>query len=144
MTDQSDILVQLSTALAARAAAARDLVVAIRSSGARHLTGTIWQSELVVASEQSLPKRDRFDVTLPRGTATEATLAGRDPGTNIALLRLAQPAAAPHASQASPEVGALALAFGADGSGGATAFAADCRAHQPVSISREVYRTSRK
>ena len=71
MTDQSDILAQLSTALAARAAAARDLVVAIRSSGARHLTGTIWQSELIVASEQSLPKRDRFDVTLPGGTATE-------------------------------------------------------------------------
>jgi len=96
-------------------------VVAIRSSGARHLTGAIWQSNLVVASEQSLPKHDRFDVTLPGGTATEATLAGRDPGTNIALLRLEQPVVAPNASQASPEVGALALAFGADGSGGATA-----------------------
>ena len=48
-------------------------------------------------------------------------LTGRDPGTNVAFLRLAQPAAAPHTGHANPEVGELALAFGADGTGGATA-----------------------
>jgi S1-C subfamily serine protease len=121
MPDQSDILTQLSNALSARTTAARDVVTAIRISGTQHLTGTIWRSDLVVASEQSLPKRDKFDVVLPGGAATEATLVGRDPGTNIALLRLAQPASVPQASSASPEAGALVLAFGADGSGGATA-----------------------
>jgi S1-C subfamily serine protease len=121
MTDQPDILSQLSTALTARTATARDLVAAIRNPGPRYLTGTIWRSDLVVASEQSLPKRDKFAVTLPGGAETEATVAGRDPGTNIAVLRLAQPAAAPQAGDANAEAGALALAFGADGSGGATA-----------------------
>jgi S1-C subfamily serine protease len=122
MANQSDILVQLSNALTTRTAAARDTTAAIRSPGARHLTGTIWRSDLLVASEQALPKRDKFDVVLPGGAAAEAQLAGRDAGTNIALLRLAQPvAAAADAGNASAEVGALALAFGADGSGGATA-----------------------
>jgi S1-C subfamily serine protease len=121
MPDQSDILAQLSTALAARTAAARDAVTAIRISRSQHLTGTIWRSDLVVASDQSLPKRDKFDVVLPGGAASEAALVGRDAGTNIALLRLAQPAQGTPATSASAAAGALALAFGADGSGGATA-----------------------
>lgn len=121
MANQSDILEQFSNALAARAGAARDAVTAIRVSAARHLTGTVWRSDLLVASEQALPKRDKFDIVLPGGGAGEAQLAGRDPGTNIALLRLLQPIAAPPASQASAAAGALALAFGADGTGGATA-----------------------
>lgn len=121
MPDQSDILAQLSKALAARTAAARDAVTAIRISSTRHLTGTTWRSDLIVASEQSLPKRDKFDVVLPGGAGTEATLVGRDAGTNIALLRLAQPARETHASSATAEAGALVLAFGADGGGGATA-----------------------
>jgi S1-C subfamily serine protease len=122
MTEPSDILVQLSTALSARTAAVRDAIAAIQISGGRHLAGTVWRSDLLVASEQSLPKRDRYDVVLPGGAATEAQLVGRDPGTNIALLRLAQPAAAaPPTSNAVAEVGALALAFGSDGKGGTTA-----------------------
>ena len=57
MTDQPDLLAQFSTALAARANAATGTVVAIRLGHERHLTGLVWQSDLVVASEQSLPRR---------------------------------------------------------------------------------------
>ena len=121
MANSSDILAQLSSALCARAAAARDGVVAIRRAGARHLTATVWRPDLLVASEQSLPRRDRFEIVLPGGAASEATLAGRDPGTNVALLRPAQPLAAPATGAANAEAGALALAFGADGAGGVTA-----------------------
>jgi S1-C subfamily serine protease len=120
MAISTDSLVHLSSALSARTAAARDAVVAIKRSGGRHLAATVWRPDLLVASEQSLARGDRFDVVLPGGAAAEATLAGRDPGTNIALLRLAQPLSPEAGQTARAEVGSLALAFGADGAGGAT------------------------
>src|SRR5213078_1228899 len=94
-------LEQFSDALAAHAAAARGAVAAIRLSETRHLTGTLWQPDVVVASEQSLPKRD-----------------GRDPGTNVAALRLERPVEVPALMSGEVNAGALALAFGADGAGG--------------------------
>src|SRR3989454_8099650 len=115
-------LEQFSDALAAHAAAARRAVAAIRLSERRHLTGTLWQPDVVVASEQSLPKRNEFELIMPGGSAQGATVsakvAGRDPGTNIALLRLAQPVSLPPLVSGPAEAGALALAFGADGVGG--------------------------
>ena len=41
MTDQADPLVQFSNALAARAEAAKNAVVAIRLAHGRHITGTV-------------------------------------------------------------------------------------------------------
>jgi S1-C subfamily serine protease len=117
----SDALTQLSSALAARTAQARDVVVAIRVGGARHLTGTLWRPDLLVASEQALPKRDRFEVVLPGGAMSEARLVGRDSGTNVALLRIDRPVAAAPAGGAPAEAGCLVLAFGSDGRGGASA-----------------------
>jgi len=121
MANHSDILAQVSTALSARAAAARNEVAAIRLSGGRRLTGTVWRPDLIVTSEQSLPKRDTFDVVLGDGATAEAKLAGRDPGTNVAVLRLS-PASSTSAAtgNAAAAVGTLALAFGADGMGGAS------------------------
>jgi S1-C subfamily serine protease len=117
----SDPLSELSRAIAARAAAAKTLVAAIRFSEHRHLTGTIWQSDIVVASEQTLPKRDAYEVVAPGGALIAAQPAGRDPGTNIALLKLAQPVPAALPATSAPEAGQIALAYGADGAGGATA-----------------------
>jgi hypothetical protein len=52
----SDLLSQLSIAIAARAEAARNAVVAVRLGEGRHLTGLVWQPDIVVVSEQSLPR----------------------------------------------------------------------------------------
>lgn len=121
MTNTTDPLTELSRATAARAVAAKAFVAAIRFSENRHLTGTLWQSDLVVASEQALPKRDAYEVVVPGGAVVGAQLAGRDPGTNVALLKLGQPVAASLPAASTAEAGAIALAFGADGEGGATA-----------------------
>jgi S1-C subfamily serine protease len=117
----TDALNQFSAALAARTAAAAPLVAAIKLLDDRHLTATIWHADLLVASEQALPSRDEYDVVLPGGSTSKANVVGRDPGTNVALLKLAQPANVTPPPQAAPTVGALALAIGADGAGGATA-----------------------
>jgi S1-C subfamily serine protease len=121
MTDQADPLVQFSDALAARAEAAKNAVVAIRLAHGRHITGTVWGSEIVVASEQSLPRNDEFELVVAGGATVSAGIAGRDPSTNIALLRVAQPIAAAAISPGEAKTGALALACGADGTGGASA-----------------------
>ena len=58
------------------------------------------------------------EIVLADGSRFQARLAGRDPGTNIAVLRLEggpQPALL---AAAAPQPGALVLALGADGAGG--------------------------
>jgi S1-C subfamily serine protease len=121
MTDQADLLTQFSNALAARTALAKNAVVAIRLAHERHLTGMVWRSDIVVVSEQSLPRKDDFEVVAAGGAVVTAGIAGRDPGTNIAVLRLAEPIASPSIAAGEAHTGAVALAIGADGTGGASA-----------------------
>src|SRR5258708_17461243 len=121
MTDQANLLAQFSNALAARAEAAKNAVVAIRLAHGRHMTGMVWRPEIVIASEQSLPRKDDFELVAAGGSVLTAKIAGRDPSTNIAVLRLAESIASPSISVGEAHTGAIALAIGADGTGGASA-----------------------
>src|SRR5579872_5321067 len=121
MSDQTDLLGQFSNALAARAEAAKNVVVAIRLARERHVTGLLWQSGVVVTSEQALPRRDEFEFVAPNGAILSATVAGRDSSTNIAILKPAAPVASPAIAAGEARTGAVALAIGADGTGGASA-----------------------
>ena len=121
MPDQPDFLAQFSNALVTRAEAAKNAVVAIRLAHERHITGMLWHSGVVVASEQSLPRGDEFEFVAPGGAVMSAKIAGRDPSTNIAILRPAEPVAAPSIVAGEAHTGAIALAIGADGTGGASA-----------------------
>jgi len=120
MNIHADALTLYSDALVARAEAAAAHIIAVRHREGRYVSGLIWQSDLAVTSEQALPQRDAFDVTLPGGTIVETTVVGRDASTNIALLRLAEPLAAPTHVPSSVSAGGLALAYGSDGQGGTT------------------------
>jgi S1-C subfamily serine protease len=118
-----DPLVQLSAALAARAAAARPLVAGIAMRGHRARSGTLWRHNVVVASEQALPDGVEAEIALPGGDSFAGRIVGRDAGTNIAVLRFDAPAvpappAAPPAGTPEPQPGSLVLALGADGAGG--------------------------
>ena len=117
----TSLLEQFSGALAERAAAVRSSVAAIRLHERRYLSATLWQPDVAIASEQSLPRGDAFDLVGAAGAVVTAKLAGRDPGTNLAALRLerALDFTAWTPGEAAP--GALALAFGADGAGGVRA-----------------------
>jgi S1-C subfamily serine protease len=116
----TDLLAQLSTDLAARTAALQSAVAAVRLSPERHLSATLWQPDVAVASEQSLPRREEFELVLAGGAVATAKLVGRDQGTNIAVLRLAAPGSPPALVTGEAQAGALALALGADGTGGAS------------------------
>jgi S1-C subfamily serine protease len=83
-----DVLSQFSTAVAERAAAACPLVAGIRVRGHSLRSGTLWRKDVVVASEQALPRMEEAEIVLGDGKTFPARLAGRDPGTNVAVLRL--------------------------------------------------------
>ena len=121
MSDQTDPLGQLSNALATRVEALGNAVVAIRLGHERHVTGLVWQSGVVVASEQALPRRDEFELVAPGGATLTAKVAGRDSSTNIAILKAAESVAAPALPSGEARLGAIALAIGADGTGGVSA-----------------------
>src|SRR5215467_4252443 len=116
-----DVLTELSNHLSARAASAQALVAAIKLADDFHATGTLWGADILVASEQSLPRREEFPVIAPGGASFNASVVGRDRGTNVAVLRLAEPLSSPVIVQGEAKAGTLALAYGADGAGGATA-----------------------
>jgi S1-C subfamily serine protease len=115
-----DTIEQFSSALADRIAAAAPVVVGIHT-GKQPRSGILWRPDVVVASEQTLPQ-DAAALRVVRGGRTiGATLAGRDPGTNVAVLKLeaALDGALP-APTGAVRVGGLALVVGADASGNAT------------------------
>jgi S1-C subfamily serine protease len=115
----ADLIEQMSDALADRVAAAAASVVAV-SAGHRHRSGILWQPDVVVTSEQCFGEATAFGV-MQAGRRVTATLIGRDPGTNVAALRLEAPlACALPASAPAPRVGSLALVLGADAAGAPT------------------------
>jgi S1-C subfamily serine protease len=111
----SDALTHLSDALAARVAAAAPLVAAIRVGPNRHISGIVWQPDLIVTSDQLLPPHDVCTVVLPGGALTAARPARRDSAANIAALRLDGSASGTAAiTPGEARLGTVALAFGAD------------------------------
>src|SRR5579863_2268951 len=120
MSKPSDVLTQLASAVASRAESAKDFVAAIRTGHGRHITGLLWQSGIVVASEQALPGAEEFELIVPGGAVLAAKAAGRDASTNVAILKTASSLSAPALTGAEAKAGAIALAAGADGEGGAS------------------------
>jgi len=112
----------LSAALAEQVGKGAPFVVAIHTRQ-RPRSGILWRPDVVVVSEQMLP-RDLSTLSVVRsGQTIGATLAGRDPSTNVAVLKLATAleAALPQAATEAPRVGSLALVLGADTTGHPTA-----------------------
>jgi S1-C subfamily serine protease len=115
-----DLIEQLAGALAGRVAAAAPFVVAIRG-GRRLCSGILWRPDVVVTSAQMLGDDPKLAV-VGNGQQVEATLVGRDPGTNVAVLRLTSSLpAAPLPVMGTCAVGSLALIVGATPTGGPTA-----------------------
>jgi len=111
----------LSQALETEVAAARGLAVAVRNSSHRHISALLWQPDAVVTSEQAIGNRDEYEVETASGETATARIAGRDPGTNLLVLRTDAPLAATTVPRGTARVGSLTLALGSDASGSTTA-----------------------
>ena len=78
-------------------------------------SGFVWRAGLVVTSNEGLAEDGEVRVTLPGGEAVAARIAGRDPTSAIALLRVERPDLRSVALAADiPAAGALVVAAGAE------------------------------
>jgi S1-C subfamily serine protease len=76
-------------------------------------SGIAYAADLVLTADHVITREDNISVTGADGKSVSATIAGRDPGSDLALLRLADKALTPaKVADALPKVGALVLAVG--------------------------------
>ena len=109
-------LAGLSNDLAEAVARVSRSVVAIHARRRIPSSGIVWRSGVVVAANHTISRDENISVTLPDGSTAEATLAGRDPATDVAVLRMesATPPAE-RAADANLQVGRMVLAVGRPG-----------------------------
>jgi len=116
-------LVALSNELAAAVEQAGRAVVAVNARPRFASSGVVWRPGVIVTAEHTIRRREEIGITLADGRSTSATLAGRDPGTDIAVLKLAD-ASMPAATLGSTEAlrpGHLILAIGRSADSGVNA-----------------------
>ena len=122
MPDPSSVLVQFSDALSVLASGARGFLAEVRSGDGQRLSGVLWKPNAVVVSEQALPEASDYEVRIA-DQVVKAHLAGRDEGTNVAVLRLESDIAVTLPPAITPRLGALALALGMGANGTAARLA---------------------
>ncbi len=83
---------------------------------ARHrfpASGIAYAADLVLTADHVITREESITVVSPDGKSFSATIAGRDPGSDLAVLRISEKVLAPAKTAASaPRVGQLVLALG--------------------------------
>lgn len=80
-------LFELSNALAQSTDHAAASTVAVHTETRGSSSGVVWRPGVVVTAEHALRRDEGIHLTLPDGRVVDATLAGRDPSTDIAVLK---------------------------------------------------------
>jgi S1-C subfamily serine protease len=111
MVDSNFDLPGFSAALAALVERAAERVVVVEGPQDA-LSGVIWSTGLVVTAHEGLSGDDDFAVILPDGQKRPATLVGRDPSTDVALLKAETGPFETWPAAPVPSAGSLAVAVG--------------------------------
>ena len=111
------LLESLSNELATAVEVGGRAVVAIHARRRIPASGVHWRQGVIVATNHTINRDENITVTLPDGTTAPVTLAGRDPSTDLAVLRLAGQslATAQLRLDPPPSVGELVIALGRPG-----------------------------
>ncbi|MGB7924261.1 MAG: trypsin-like peptidase domain-containing protein, partial [Pyrinomonadaceae bacterium] len=80
-------LTALSQSLATAVGKASPAIVAVDARPRVATSGVIWRPGVVVSTNHTVRRDEEISVTLDDGRRLDATLAGRDPGTDLAVLR---------------------------------------------------------
>jgi S1-C subfamily serine protease len=117
------VLTSISNALADVVQAASESVVQVHGRR-RPASGIVYANGVVATLARNLGREDRLQVRQPDGTAFDAELAGWDPATSLAVLRVAGLTAPPFKPDAvAPRVGHLGVAIARSWSNAVTASA---------------------
>jgi S1-C subfamily serine protease len=103
-------LAALSSEIAAAVQTAGKNVVAVHARPRFSSSGVIWRPGVIVTAEHTIRREEEITVTLPDGSNAPATLAGTDPGTDLAVLRIEGDT--PGRTTTAPAPGSLALTIG--------------------------------
>ncbi|MFL6305106.1 MAG: S1C family serine protease [Candidatus Sulfotelmatobacter sp.] len=102
MPEFTNVLHALSEQSAELVERARPYVVAVHGGGRSSASGIHWRPGIIVTAEESLERDEGIKLTLPDNSIVDASLVGRDPTTDVAVLRFesngfaaASPVAAP-------------------------------------------------
>lgn len=119
MSNETNPLVSLSSAMADAVERAGNATVTVHARRRMPASGVVFTSNLILTADHVVEVDDEIKIVLPNGEERTAALAGRDPGSDLAVLRLTESApsiATPITGEA--RVGQLALALGRPGSSG--------------------------
>jgi len=124
--ESANRLLELSGQLARAVEIGEQAVVAVHGRPHVPSSGILWRAGVVVTSDHTLRRDEDITITLADGRNLPATLAGRDGGTDLAVLRLSDGSgesvnAAKTVSDASIKPGNLVLALGRRGANGVSA-----------------------
>jgi S1-C subfamily serine protease len=108
----SNVLKEFSDATTALVQAAAKRVVAVNGREWSGSSGIIVKPGVVVTAEEALERDDEISVILPDGQEAQATVAGRDPTTDVAVLRLSGADLAEPQAAALPLPGAIVIGVG--------------------------------
>jgi S1-C subfamily serine protease len=111
----SSVLETLSNDFAAAAEAAGAAVVAIYGRRWMPSSGIQWRKGVIVTADHTIRREEDITVVAEGGKSLKAKLAGRDPSTDIAILKVADDTTLPlpqFGEAASVKLGQLVLALG--------------------------------
>ncbi|GAB4512240.1 MAG: trypsin-like peptidase domain-containing protein [Anaerolineae bacterium] len=113
----ADLFKNISDELAQTVETASQGIVRVDGRKRLSATGFAWSDTHIVTADHVIRKEENLTVGLPSGETVNATLAGRDPNSDIAVLRVdGGLTALPRAAEGSLRVGHLVLALGKPGS----------------------------
>ncbi|MBD1922631.1 trypsin-like peptidase domain-containing protein [Microcoleus sp. FACHB-831] len=121
--ESNSTLLALSNNLADAVEQAGSAVVAINGRSRFSSSGIIWRPGVIVTSDSMLRHDEDLAVTLPDNRTVSALLAGRDPGTDVAVITLQDVdlPAARIGDTSSLKVGNIVLALGRSAESGVSA-----------------------
>src|SRR5512139_2498671 len=117
----SNTLLQFSEALTAAVETASTYTLLVDARRRYPATGIAFATDLVLTADHVVTREEDIRIGLPDGKVLPASIAGRDPGSDLALLRLAEKALAPAKSARSAKVGQVVLALGRPSNAGVQA-----------------------
>lgn len=122
-TGLSNPLREFSDSLADLVAEAGQSVVALNARRRRSASGILWRPDIVVTADHALGRDEEVTIALPDDRAVTGTFVGRDPGTDLAVLRIpeSEGAAANVGDSQALKVGHFVLAVARSGDQGVSA-----------------------
>jgi S1-C subfamily serine protease len=113
MANESNPLVELSESMAGAVSRAGAATVTVNARRRMPASGIGFATDLVLTADHVVERDEDIRVVLPDGSEVSASVAGRDPGSDLALLRLSQGGVAvAEKSVREARVGQIVLALG--------------------------------